>query len=388
MAFERFILIVLDSVGIGAMPDAGRFGDLGADTLGHILEQCPVELPHLARLGLGNIRSFPGLPPCPRPLACFGMAALASNGKDTTCGHWEIAGIILEKPFPTYPRGFPPEIMNPFEKAIGRTTLGNYPASGTEIIALLGEEHMRTGQPIVYTSADSVFQVAAHEEVIPLGEQYRICRVARELLRGPHEVGRVIARPFTGSPGAFRRTAGRKDFAVPPPRATVLDQLKASGLAVAGVGKIASIYCDQGITREHKTSDNHAGIEGTLAMMREVERGLIFTNLVDFDMLYGHRNDAPGYAAALAAFDARLPELQAALQPGDCMLLTADHGCDPTTPGTDHTREYVPILAFGPRVPGGRSLGRRDSLADIGQTLAQNFGLRLDSGSSFLSALL
>jgi phosphopentomutase len=387
MPFKRFILIVLDSVGIGAMPDADRFGDAGSDTLGNLLACRPVHLPNLVRLGLANIRTFPRLRPPATPAGAFGMAALASNGKDTTCGHWEIAGIVLQNPFPTYPDGFPPRIMDAFEKAIGRRTLGNYPASGTEIIAELGAEHLRTGFPIVYTSGDSVFQIAAHEEVIPIEEQYRLCHIARELLTGPDEVGRVIARPFVGQPGSFTRTTRRKDFAIPPPESTLLDRLKDAGHACVGVGKIASIYCERGITREVKAKNNAEGVDQTLAMMRETPEGLIFTNLVDFDMLYGHRNDIDGYARALEEFDLRLPELEAALQPGDCLLLTADHGCDPTTPSTDHSREYVPILAAGPAVRAGAALGVRRSLADIGQTIAANFGLQLQNGASFLDLL-
>ena len=387
MFFERFILVVLDSVGVGAMPDAARFGDEGSDTLGHTLAQCPVPLPNLSRFGLGNLRFFPNLPAHPAPQGSFGIAALASNGKDTTCGHWEMVGIILERPFPTYPEGFPPEVLVPFEKAIGRRSLGNYPASGTEIIACLGEEHMRTGYPIVYTSADSVFQIAAHEEIIPVEELYHICHLARTLLIGPHEVGRVIARPFLGSPGRFQRTSRRKDFAIPPPGITLLDRMKEAGLSVAGVGKIGSIYCHRGLTREIQTADNQAGIDGTLQMMGEVRHGLIFTNLVDFDMLYGHRNDTPGYAAALADFDARLPELEFELKPGDCLILTADHGCDPTTSSTDHSREYVPILACGPKVQNGIHLGKRSTLADIGRTIAENFDLPLETGTSFLAEL-
>jgi phosphopentomutase len=277
--------------------------------------------------------------------------------------------------------------MNAFEEAIGRKTLGNYPASGTEIIAELGAEHLRTGYPIVYTSGDSVFQIAAHEEVIPIEEQYRICHIARDLLTGQDEVGRVIARPFVGQPGGFTRTSRRKDFAIPPPEPTLLDGLKEAGHACVGVGKIASIYCQRGITRQVKTKNNAEGVDQTLAMMRETPEGLIFTNLVDFDMLYGHRNDVDGYARALEEFDLRLPELEAALQPGDCLVLTADHGCDPTTPSTDHSREYVPILAVGPAVRGGAALGVRRSLADIGQTIADNFGLRLQNGDSFLALL-
>lgn len=387
MVFERFILIVLDSVGIGAMPDADRFGDAGSDTLGNILALRDVALPNMARLGLGNIRAFPRIAPRAEPEGAYGMAALASNGKDTTSGHWEMAGIILQRPFPTYPNGFPPHIIEAFEKAIGRNSLGNYPASGTEIIAELGAEHMRTGYPIVYTSADSVFQIAAHEEIIPLEELYHMCHTARELLQGPDEVGRVIARPFVGTPGSFTRTANRKDYAIPPPEPTLLDRLKEAGHHCVGVGKISSIYCDRGITREVRTKNNREGVDRTLEQMGKVREGLIFANLVDFDMLYGHRNNADGYAEALEEFDRRLPELEAALGPGDCLLLTADHGCDPTTPSTDHSREYVPILACGPRVRAGAALGLRRSLADIGQTIAEDFGLSIQAGSSFLRIL-
>jgi phosphopentomutase len=387
MAYTRFILIVLDSVGIGAMPDADRFGDAGSDTLGNILAQRPIFLPNLVRLGLANIRPLPRLDSVPAPAGAFGMAALASNGKDTTSGHWEMGGIVLKNPFPTYPDSFPPRIMDAFEKAIGRKTLGNFPASGTEIIAELGVEHMRTGYPIVYTSADSVFQVAAHEEVILIDEQYRYCHIARDLLTGPDEVARVIARPFIGHPGNFVRTTRRKDFAIPPPETTLLDRMKDAGHQCVGVGKIASIYCERGITREVKAKNNTEGVDQTLAMMREVPEGLIFTNLVDFDMLYGHRNDVDGYARALEDFDQRLPELEAALRPGDCLILTADHGCDPTTPSTDHSREYVPVLAVGPGVRRGAGLGVRQSLADIGQTIAENFGLSLQAGASFLDLL-
>jgi phosphopentomutase len=387
MVYARFILIVLDSVGIGAMPDADRFGDAGSDTLGNILAQRPIYLPNLVRLGLANIRPLPRLSSVPAPAGAFGMAALASNGKDTTSGHWEMGGIILKIPFPTYPDGFPPRIMEAFEKAIGRNTLGNCTASGTEIIAELGEEHIRTGYPIVYTSADSVFQIAAHEEVIPIDEQYRYCHIARDLLTGPDEVARVIARPFIGHAGNFVRTTRRKDFAIPPPEPTLLDRMKDAGHQCVGIGKIASIYCERGITREVKAKNNTEGVDETLAMMRDVPEGLIFTNLVDFDMLYGHRNDVDGYARALEDFDRRLPELEAALRPGDCLILTADHGCDPTTPSTDHSREYVPVLAVGPGVRNGAGLGVRQSLADIGQTIAENFGLSLQAGASFLDLL-
>ncbi len=388
MSFRRVILIVLDSVGIGAMPDWREFGDdMPGDTLGHCAELRPLQLPNLVRLGLANIRPFPHLTPAAEPEACYGRCALASPGKDTTTGHWELAGVVLEKPFPLYPNGFPPELMREFEQRTGRGTLGNKPASGTEIIRELGEEHLRTGKPIVYTSADSVFQIAAHEEVIPLEELYRICETARELLRGEHEVGRVIARPFTGAPGAFVRTANRHDYAVPPPAGMLLDRLADRGVPVAAVGKIADIFLNRGIAFSLKTKNNAEGMAKIPEAMRELPGGLIFANLVDFDMLYGHRNDPEGYSRALEAVDAWLPSLESALLPGDLAILTADHGCDPTTPSTDHNREYVPLLAFGPGAARGRHLGLRTSLADIGQTIAANFGTSTPAGASFLDTL-
>jgi len=388
MSFSRIVLIVLDSVGIGAMPDWREFGDdMPGDTLGHCAAIRPLRLPNFERLGLANIRSFEHLKAAAQPVACYGRCALASPGKDTTTGHWELAGIILQKPFPLYPNGFPPDLMAEFERRIGRKTLGNKPASGTEIIKELGEEHLRTGSPIVYTSADSVFQIAAHEEVIPLAELYKICETARELLRGEHEVGRVIARPFTGKPGAFVRTANRRDYAVAPPPGMLLDVLAERGEPVTGVGKIADIYLGRGISQSWKTKSNADGMAKILEAMRVISRGLIFANLVDFDMLYGHRNDAEGYSRALEEVDAWLPALEGALQPGDLAILTADHGCDPTTPSTDHNREYVPLLAFGPSAARGRTLGLRASLADIGQTIAENFGARVPAGESFLAQL-
>lgn len=388
MSFSRIVLIVLDSVGIGAMPDWREFGDdMPGDTLGHCAAIRPLRLPNFERLGLANIRSFEHLKAAAQPVACYGRCALASPGKDTTTGHWELAGIILQKPFPLYPNGFPPDLMAEFERRIGRKTLGNKPASGTEIIKELGEEHLRTGSPIVYTSADSVFQIAAHEEVIPLAELYKICETARELLRGEHEVGRVIARPFTGKPGAFVRTANRRDYAVAPPPGMLLDVLAERGEPVTGVGKIADIYLGRGISQSWKTKSNADGMAKILEAMRVISRGLIFANLVDFDMLYGHRNDAEGYSRALEEVDAWLPAFEGALQPGDLVILTADHGCDPTTPSTDHNREYVPLLAFGPSAARGRTLGLRASLADIGQTIAENFGARVPAGESFLAQL-
>src|SRR5579871_5448252 len=342
MSFRRIVWIVLDSVGIGEMPDAAAYGDQGSDTLGNIARQRQLHLPNLCRLGLANIKPLTGLTAAASPLGAYGRATLASPGKDTTTGHWEMAGIHLEKPFPLFPHGFPPEVMNEFERRIGRSSLGNKAASGTEIIRELGEEHMRTGSPIVYTSADSVFQVAAHEEVIPLFELYKICETAREILRGPYEVGRVIARPFLGGPGAFSRTANRHDYAVPPPKGMLLDQLAARDIDVYGVGKIFDVFLGRGIRETEKTKNNADGMAKTLEAMQAVDRGLIFVNLVDFDQLYGHRNDVEGYARALEEVDAWTPALEAKLRPGDLAIFTADHGCDPTTPSTDHSREYVP----------------------------------------------
>lgn len=384
--FNRVLLIVLDSVGIGEMPDAADYGDSGADTLGHTLGSRAVHIPNLRAMGLGNIRPLP-VEPVDSPTGAFGRAATRSRGKDTTTGHWEMSGIITENPFPTYPEGFPPRVIEPFERAVGRRVLGNKPASGTEIIAELGEEHVRTARPIVYTSADSVFQIAAHEQVVPLAELYRWCEIARELLKGDDEVGRVIARPFVGKPGAFRRTEARQDYAIDPPEETLLDLLKTNHLAVTAVGKIGSIFCHRGTTAELKAGNNNASVDQTLRALEQSPRGLIFTNLVDFDMLYGHRNDVEGYARALEQFDARLAEIQRALRPDDLLMITADHGCDPGDVSTDHTREYVPVLAWGPGSRANVDLGIRSSLADVGQTVADNFGLELGAGNSFLREL-
>lgn len=386
--FRRVIWIVLDSVGIGAMPDWQAFGeDEPGDTLGHCAERRPLSIPNLVSLGIANIRPLAHLEPAARPRACYGRCALASPGKDTTTGHWEMAGILLEQPFPLYPNGFPRSLMDEFERRIGRKTLGNYPASGTEIIRELGAEHMATGCPIVYTSADSVFQVAAHEQVIPVEELYQICETARELLRGEHEVGRVIARPFVGEPGRFTRTANRHDYAVPPPPGMLLDQLSGRGVPATSVGKIADIFLNRGFTLSLKTKSNHDGVAKTLEAMERTLNGLIWVNLVDFDSLYGHRNDPEGYSRALEEVDAWLPSLDEALQEDDLVLITADHGCDPVTKSTDHTREYVPLLAYGPRARAGVNLGTRASLADLGQTVAVNFGVTAPAGSSFLALL-
>jgi len=384
VSFRRIIWIVLDSVGIGEMPDAAQYGDAGSDTLGHIAQSRKLHLDNLCRLGLGNIRPLDRLPPEATPIGAYGRCALASPGKDTTTGHWEMAGIHLAKPFPVYPNGFPPEVIDEFERRIGRATLGNKAASGTEILEELGEEHMRTGSPIVYTSADSVFQVAAHEEVITLYELYKICETAREILRGKHEVGRVIARPFLGSPGSFTRTPNRHDYAVPPPKGMLLDRLQERGIEIFAVGKIFDVFLGRGIRDYEKTKSNADGMEKTLQAMDTLSTGMIFVNLVDFDQLYGHRNDVEGYARALEAVDDWLPSLEARLTPGDLVILTADHGCDPTTKSTDHSREYVPLLVYGRNACAGVDLGTRRTLSDIGQTVAENFATSIATGESFL----
>ena len=385
--FERIIWIVLDSVGVGEMPDAADYGDVGSDTLGNIARQRGLNLPNLCRLGLGNLKPIPQLPKAEHPEGAYGRCTLCSPGKDTTTGHWEMVGIHLAKPFPLFPHGFPPEIMREFESRIGRSTLGNKAASGTEIIKELGDEHVRIGSPIVYTSADSVFQIAAHESVIPIPELYRICEIAREILRGPWEVGRVIARPFEGESGAYKRTSNRHDYAVPPPRGMLLDKLEEQHVEIRSVGKIFDVFLGRGITKQFKTKNNADGMKTTLEAMQGLTRGLIYVNLVDFDQLYGHRNDVEGYARALEEFDAWLPEFRAALLPGDMAILTADHGCDPTTPSTDHSREYTPLLAFGPQVRAGVDLGLRATLSDMGQTVAENFATSIEKGTSFLSEI-
>ena len=387
--FRRAVVVVCDGLGVGAAPDAEAFGDLGSDTLGHVLASREVRIPNLRALGLGNLTpSFDGARN-PHPEGAFGKMAERSAGKDTATGHWEMMGLVTPKPFRTYPQGFPPEIIEPFEERTGREVLGNKAASGTEILKELGEEHLRTGRPIVYTSADSVFQVAAHEEVIPPEELYRICRVAYEIACLEHGVCRVIARPFLGrSREEFKRTPNRRDFPVPPHGQTLLDRLVAGAYPVFGVGKIEDIFTGRGVTGAVHTRSDADGIDQTLKAMGEIGRGLIFTNLVDFDTLYGHRNDVAGYARNLEALDARIPELLGALRGDDVFVLTADHGCDPSDVSTDHTREHVPLLARGPRVRPGRDLGARSSFADLGATLAENFGVApLPAGRSFLSEL-
>lgn len=380
--------MVLDSAGIGEMPDAAEWGDSGADTIGNILKSREVNLPNLQEFGLGNIRPLANVPAIEIPIGSYGKCTLKSNGKDTTTGHWEMAGIILEKAFPTYPNGFPSEVVDKFiadAKVPG--ILGNVPASGTEIIKQLGEEHVRSGKPIVYTSADSVFQIAAHEEVIPVDRLYEICEIARKILDGKHRVGRVIARPFLGNNAAdFKRTENRHDYAVPPPSDNLLPLLKENGLDVVCIGKIASIYDSVGVTEDLAAKNNDQTIDQTINALNADSRGLIFSNLVDFDMLYGHRRDTEGYARALEHFDSRLPAIIDAMRDDDLLILTADHGNDPTQPGSDHTREYAPLLVYG-RKANTVNLGTRESLADIGSTIANNFGFELNSGKSFLDAL-
>jgi phosphopentomutase len=386
--FNRILLIVLDGAGIGAMPDAPEWGDAGSDTLGHILESRNVRLPNLQRYGLGNVRPLENVPPLAKPDGSYGRCALKSNGKDTTTGHWEMAGIILEQAFPTYPNGFPAAILDRFISEAKLTgVLGNYAASGTEIIKDLGTEHVTTGKPIVYTSADSVFQIAAHEEIISLDRLYEICETARRILDGEHKVGRVIARPFLGQPGNFYRTENRHDYAVPPPRANLLPALKDKDLDVVCIGKIASIYDSMGVTEDLTAKNNQQSIDQTIHALEQNTRGLIFSNLVDFDMLYGHRRDTAGFATALEHFDSSLPHIEAAMCDDDLMIITADHGNDPSFPGTDHTREYAPLLVYGKSARPGVNLGTRASLADIGQTVAENFGVKLSAGESFLAEI-
>lgn len=386
---DRVVLLVLDSCGCGAAPDAERYGDSLANTLGNLSRRVGgLDLPNLGRLGLGNVTPIVGVPPTEEPLGAWGRLREASAGKDTTTGHWEIAGLLLPTPFPTFPEGFPPEFIGRFSARTRRGVLGNIPASGTQIIEEFGEEHLRTGAFIVYTSADSVFQVAAHEEVVPLQELYRACSIARELC-DEYGVGRVIARPFVGEPGRFRRTYNRKDFSLPPPTPTVLDRIAEDDLPVIGIGKISDIFAGRGVTEEIHTEGNLDGMARTLEALTRTPAGLLFCNLVDFDMLYGHRRDVEGYARALAEFDEFLPRLLAAMGPRDLLLMTADHGNDPTHPGTDHTREDVPILAVTSRPPLQAELGVRAGFYDVAQTLCQAFALPAwERGQGFLGHLL
>ena len=386
MGFSRVVWIVLDSVGIGELPDADEYGDVGRSTLGHIARFRSLAIPNLVRLGLANIAPLEHLVPASSPTGCFGKGATRSPGKDTTTGHWEMAGVWLLQAFPVYKHGFPPEIMLAFEAEIGRGTLGNKPASGTEILKELGAEHVRTGKPIVYTSGDSVFQIAAHEDVIPIAELYRMCEIARKLLDGKHRVGRVIARPFTGAEGHFTRTSRRHDYAVDPPKPMLMDVLKERKVPVFGIGKIHDIYNGRGVDDYVTTKSNADGMEKLSAVTQERKQGLIFCNLVDFDMLFGHRKDVEGFARSLEEFDEGLEKYLELLGPRDLLMITADHGCDPDPrwETTDHSREYVPILAYTPGNTRGQSIGTRETLADMGQTIAENFGAEIPQGKSFL----
>lgn len=375
-ASPRVLVIVLDSCGVGALPDAARYGDEGAATLPHTAAACGgLALPSMGRLGLGRITAIPGVPPAPWPAGAFGKMAERSPGKDSTTGHWELMGIVLDRPFPTYPQGFPPEVIEPFEARIGYRVLGNRPASGTEIIKELGEEHLRTGRPIVYTSADSVFQIAAHEARTPVDELYRYCGIAREILTGPHAVGRVIARPFVGEPGTFVRTDRRRDFSLLPPAPTVLDRIHGAGLPVVAIGKIHDLFAGRGITEPVHTHDDLEGMQATLRAMDTTPAGLIFTNLVDLDTLFGHRNNPQGYGRDLEQIDAEMAKVVARMGTNDLLMITADHGNDPTSPSTDHSREYVPLLVAGARIRGGVDLGIRQTFADVGATVAQALGV-------------
>lgn len=386
--FNRIILIVLDSVGIGELPDAALFGDEGSDTLGHVSELTGVKLPNMGRLGLGNIKSLASVPPVGHPMGFYGKMAERSAGKDTTTGHWEISGVWLKKPFPTYPDGFPQGIIEAFEKRIGTKVIGNKAASGTEIIEELGQEHITTGYPIVYTSADSVFQIAAHEDIIPPDKLYEMCHIAREIMTGEHAVARIIARPFVGTPGNFIRTERRRDFSLVPPEDTMLDRMIAKGFEVCAVGKIEDIFAHRGISSSNHTGNNRDGIKATIDCMDSLNSGMIFTNLVDFDMQYGHRNNVAGYAKALKEFDDALPDIMAHVQKQDLLIITADHGCDPATESTDHSREYVPLLVYTPSNENGVSLGIRNTFSDIAQTVAENFGLEpFEHGISFLGEI-
>ncbi|APG25273.1 phosphopentomutase [Syntrophotalea acetylenica] len=386
--WRRVVLITLDGVGVGGQPDAADFGDQEASTLPHVAERCGgLCLPTLERLGLGRIVPVSGVPAVAAPRGLYGRMLERARGKDTTSGHWELAGLVQDEPFSTYPQGFPEAVIDAFATIAGVAPLGNIAASGTEILQLLGEEHLRSGRPIVYTSVDSVFQIAAHEQVLPRESLYALCEKMRRVL-DPYHVGRVIARPFVGTAaGNFERTAGRRDFAMPPPADTLLDRMEQQGLTVYGVGKIRDIFAGKGITRSVKSSSNSDGMAKTRKALGEVDRGLIFTNLVDFDMLYGHRLDVRGFGRALEEFDAWLAGFLPALEPGDLLVITADHGCDPTTPGTDHTRESVPLLVWHSGLKRGGSLGIRRSFADVAATLADMFGVRVETGSSFADQL-
>jgi phosphopentomutase len=385
MEIKRAILIVLDSCGIGELPDAFKYGDEGSNTIVNTAKAVGgLNLPNLKKLGLGNIHHIPGIPSEKNPLANFGKMAEVSPGKDSTTGHWEIAGLILDKPFPVYPDGFPKEIIDVFEKNIGKKILWNKPASGTEIIKKLGEEHLKTGKPILYTSADSVFQIAVHQEVIPVEKLYEMCEKAREILKGEHGVARVIARPFIGKPGSFQRTEKRKDFSLPPSGKTILDILKEGGYEVIGIGKIDQLFAGRGLTESFTTKNNMDGMDKLAKAMQKEPKGLIFINLIDFDMLWGHRNNYKDFARGLEEFDFRFSEILDLLKEDDLLIITADHGCDPTTPSTDHSREYVPLLVYGKSIKNGINLGTRKCFCDVAKTLAEIFKVKgMENGKSF-----
>ncbi|MGE5328391.1 MAG: phosphopentomutase [Deltaproteobacteria bacterium] len=387
---NRVVLIVLDSAGVGELPDAAEYGDCGSNTIGNIARYAKdFELKNMRQLGLGLIPGAEGIGKTDLPIGCFGRMAEKSKGKDTTTGHWEISGVTLDKAFPTYPDGFPKDLMERFEELIGTRTLGNKPASGTAIIDELGDEHVKTGFPIVYTSADSVFQIAAHEEIISIDRLYEICEIARKLLQGEHGVGRVIARPFEGKSGEYKRTERRKDYSLEPTGKTMLDAIKENGFEVAAVGKIEDIFAFKGITKSVHTHNNREGVNQTIEYIKESFKGVIFTNLVDFDMVYGHRNDVQGYANALMEFDSRLPEIMDKLKNDDLLIITADHGCDPTTPSTDHSREYVPLVVYGKGIKKGVNLGSRSSFADISAAVLELLGINpLNNGISFAKEII
>jgi phosphopentomutase len=387
---KRAIIIVLDSVGMGELPDAEKYGDKGSNTIGNIATAIKdFSLPNLEALGLGNIDNIVGIKGIEKPKGCYGRMAEKSAGKDTTTGHWEISGVVLDRPFPVYPNGFPKDVIDAFEKAVNTKVIGNIVASGTEIIKTLGDEHVKTGYPIVYTSADSVFQIAAHEDIIPIEKLYDMCQKARDILIGEHAVGRVIARPFIGSSGNYKRTDRRRDFSLDPLGKTILDYAKEAGFQVKAVGKIEDIFNKRGITQAVHTHNNMDGVDRTLEYMEEDFEGILFTNLVDFDMLYGHRNDVKAYADALVEFDNRLPEIVNTLKDEDILFITADHGCDPTTASTDHSREYVPLVVYGKKLKSNVNLGTRSTFCDIAATIADFFGINADiPGKSFMDEII
>lgn len=388
--YKRVFLIVMDSVGIGEAPDAEKFGDKGSHTLGHIAERMNgLKMPNMGKLGLSNIEEIKGIQPEQKPLAFYTKMQEASNGKDTMTGHWEIMGLNIQTPFQVFPEGFPDELISELEARTGRKVIGNKPASGTEILVELGEEHMKTGALIVYTSADSVLQIAAHEEIVPIEELYDICKIARELtLDEKYMVGRVIARPFLGEPGDFKRTSNRHDYALKPFGRTVMNEMKDAGLDVLAIGKISDIYDGEGVTESLRTISNMDGMDKLMQTLDQDFTGLSFLNLVDFDALFGHRRDPEGYGKALEEYDARLPEVFSKLKDDDLLIITADHGNDPVHPGTDHTREYVPLLVYSKSMEEGKELPLRNTFADIGATIAENFDVKMpDHGTSFLKEL-